>query len=394
MIKFYRNVAIGSLVMVMVTAFIFYIGYKKSQLAVSLFPARDQGFVWKTSLEPEKPKGKTQLLLRNEVGNIEYDFFLDPAQQFPYIHYSVYFVDAIQSTLQVDLTSYQTISFKVICDPKNVLQFVLFSFDGRVTDLKNLVTRRVSSTAFSCTQRWSKVTIELDDLETPQWWLSKYGFEYSEKGYQLNKTMGFAWVNSLQSPTNTFSNVKLTEIQLSGSEPRYIYGSIVLCICLWILFLVWQLRRYTTALTLEIRARVKDDQPLIAYKKLSIEPQKDKEKDSLLRYMATEYTNHDLSLESAISSLNINRNKINDILKEELGLTFTTYLNKLRLTEAARLLTENTNVNVSEIAYAVGYNNVPYFNKLFKQEYGCAPKTFKTLYQSKDLLHLNDSNND
>lgn len=380
--------------MVMVTAFIFYIGYKKSQLAVSLFPARDQGFVWKTSLEPEKPKGKTQLLLRNEVGNIEYDFFLDPAQQFPYIHYSVYFVDAIQSTLQVDLTSYQTISFKVICDPKNVLQFVLFSFDGRVTDLKNLVTRRVSSTAFSCTQRWSKVTIELDDLETPQWWLSKYGFEYSEKGYQLNKTMGFAWVNSLQSPTNTFSNVKLTEIQLSGSEPRYIYGSIVLCICLWILFLVWQLRRYTTALTLEIRARVKDDQPLIAYKKLSIEPQKDKEKDSLLRYMATEYTNHDLSLESAISSLNINRNKINDILKEELGLTFTTYLNKLRLTEAARLLTENTNVNVSEIAYAVGYNNVPYFNKLFKQEYGCAPKTFKTLYQSKDLLHLNDSNND
>lgn len=372
--------------MVIFTAFIFYIGYKKSHLAVSLFPARDQGLVWKTAIEPERPKGKTQLLLRNEVGNIEYDFFLDSEQQFPYIHYSAYFVDAIQSTLQVDLTRYQAISFKIICDPKNVLQFVLFSFDDKVTDLKNLVTRRVSSTAFSCTQNWNTVTIELDDLETPQWWLSKYGFEYSEKGYLLNKTMGFAWVNSLQSPVNTPSNVKLTEIQLSGSEPRYIYGASAICICLWILFFVWQLRRYVMALTLEIRARVKDDQPLIAYKKLSIEPQKDKEKDALLRYMATEYTNHDLSLETAISSLNINRNKINDILKEELGLTFTTYLNKLRLTEAARLLTESTNVNVSEIAYAVGYNNVPYFNKLFKQEYGCAPKTFKTLYQSKELL--------
>ena len=102
--------------------------------------------------------------------------------------------------------------------------------------------------------------------------------------------------------------------------------------------------------------------------------------------MATEYTNHDLSLEATIASLNMNRNKINDLLKEELGLTFTAYLNKLRLTEAARLLTESTNVNISEIAYAVGYNNVPYFNKLFKQEYGCAPKTFKTLYQSKTEL--------
>jgi len=385
MITFYRNLALGSLVMVILTVCLLTIGHKKSQLATSLFPARDQGLVWKTSVEPEQPKGKTQLLLRNEVGNIEYDFVLDPEQRFPYTHYSLYFVDAIQTSLQVDLTRYQRVSFNIICDPKNVLLFTLFSFDDKVTDLKNLVTRRVSSTAVTCTQSWTKVSIALDDLETPQWWLSQYGFDYSEKGYRLDKTMGFAWVNSLQSPANTPSNVKLTDIQLSGYEPRTIYAASAVCVCLWVLFFVWQLRRYTRVLTREIRARVKDDQPLMAYKKLFIEPQKDKEKDALLRYMATEYTNHDLSLDTAIASLNINRNKINDILKEELGLTFTTYLNKLRLTEAARLLTESSNVNVSEIAYAVGYNNVPYFNKLFKQEYGCAPKTFKTLYQAKDL---------
>lgn len=384
MITFYRNLALGSFVMVILTVCLLTIGHKKSQLVTSLFPARDQGLVWKTSVEPEKPKGKTQLSLRNEVGNIEYDFMLDAEQRFPYTHYSIYFVDAIQTSLQVDLTRYQRVSFNIICDPKNVLLFTLFSFDDRVTDLKNLVTRRVSSTAVTCTQSWAKVSIALDDLETPQWWLSKYGFDYSEKGYRLDKTMGFAWVNSLQSPANTPSNVKLTDIKLSGYEPRYMYGASAICVCLWFLFFVGQLRRYARVLTLEIRARVKDDQPLMAYKKLFIEPRKDKEKEALLRYMATEYTNHDLSLDVAISSLNINRNKINDILKEELGLTFTSYLNKLRLTEAARLLTESNNVNVSEIAYAVGYNNVPYFNKLFKQEYGCAPKTFKTLYQAKD----------
>ncbi|HSC68061.1 MAG TPA: helix-turn-helix domain-containing protein [Cellvibrio sp.] len=371
--------------MAILSASIFYIGYKKSHLEMSLFPAREQGLLWKSSTEPAQPKGKTQLALNNEVGNIEYEFVLDPQQQFPYVHYSIYFIDAIQTSLQVDLTPYQRLSFNIICDPKNVLLLVLFSFDDKVTDLKNLVTRRVSSTAFSCTQNWTKVSIELDDLETPQWWLSKYGYEISAKGYQLNKSMGFAWVNSLQSPVDTLANVKLTEIQLSGSDPRYLYGAGILCLCLWVAFFVWQLGRYSAALTLEIHARVKDTQPLIAYKKLSIEPQKDKEKDALLRYMATEYTNHDLSLEVAIAALNINRNKINDILKEELGLTFTTYLNKLRLTEAARLLTENANVNVSEIAYAVGYNNVPYFNKLFKQEYSCTPKIFKALYREKEL---------
>jgi AraC-like DNA-binding protein len=34
---------------------------------------------------------------------------------------------------------------------------------------------------------------------------------------------------------------------------------------------------------------------------------------------------------------------------------------------------------VSEIAYFVGYSSVPYFNKLFKEEFGCSPKQFRML---------------
>jgi AraC-like DNA-binding protein len=74
-----------------------------------------------------------------------------------------------------------------------------------------------------------------------------------------------------------------------------------------------------------------------------------------------------------------NRNKVNEVLKTELGLTFSSYLNKLRLTEAARLLTEKNSAAVAEIAYSVGYANVSYFNKLFKDEYGCTPKAFRTI---------------
>jgi AraC-like DNA-binding protein len=63
----------------------------------------------------------------------------------------------------------------------------------------------------------------------------------------------------------------------------------------------------------------------------------------------------------------------------ELGMTFTSYLKKLRLTEAARLLTEKAGATVTEIGYSVGYPNPPYFNKLFKKEYGCTPKVFRKL---------------
>jgi AraC-like DNA-binding protein len=60
-------------------------------------------------------------------------------------------------------------------------------------------------------------------------------------------------------------------------------------------------------------------------------------------------------------------------------MTFTGYVNKLRLTEAARLLTEQSTATVAEIAYSVGYANVSYFNRLFKEEYNCTPKSFRAL---------------
>lgn len=384
MLKFYRNAAVALLMLVLLTVALIYGGLIKSYLNVSLFPARAAEFFLAAAIEPKSPVGKTRLALKNDVGTVEYEFFLDPEQPFPYTHYSLYFVDAIQSFVQADLSRYSAIQFKIQCDPKNVLMLVLFSFDDKVTDLNNMASRRVSSAAFSCDNHWADVHIKLADLDTPHWWLGRYGFEFSDTGYRIDKVMGLAWVNSLQSPLNTLSRVKLTDVRLVGRDLRYAYLSIGISVAFWVVFIIVVIRRYIKVLTLELKERVKQDQPLIAYKKLSIEPQKDKEKSSLLRYMATEYANPELSLEMAAAALGINRTKINDLLKDELGLTFSAYLNKLRLTEAARLLSENEEANVSEIAYSVGYNNVSYFNKLFKQEYGCAPKTFKVLYQSKD----------
>lgn len=382
MFKFYRNAIVMFVALALLTALIIYLGVVKSRLGVSLFPGRDDDLLWASAVEPKQPNGETRLTVKNEIGTVEYEFFLDSEEPFPYTHYSLYFIDAIQSFVKADLTRYSDIRFKIQCDPKNVLMLVAFSFDDKVTNLNNMASRRVSSTAFSCDNHWSEVSIKLADLDTPHWWLGRYGFEFSDTGYRLDQVMGFAWVNSLQSPLNTNSRVKLTDIRLEGRDFRYVYLALGFSALVWVVFIALLIRCYIKVLTLELKARVKQDQPLIAYKKLSIEPQKDKEKSALLRYIATEYANPELSLEMAVTQLGINRTKINDLLKEELGLTFSAYLNKLRLTEAARLLSEKEEANVSEIAYTVGYNNVSYFNKLFKQEYGCAPKTFKSLCHS------------
>lgn len=363
---------------------IMYIGIAKSKLNTSLFPARDANLPWASSTEPPAPVGETTISVKSELGIIDYEFFLDSNNRYPYVNYSFYFIDSNQPYKLVDLTRYSNVSFKILCDPKNVLLFVVFSFDEKVTNIIRPVTRRVSSTAFSCNNQWSTVTIDFDKLTTPHWWLDRNNYELSDNGYQLNKSMAVALTNSHQSPMNMPLHVRLTDVQFLGTEPGYIYAAVVLSAFFWILFFAGLFRWRAVVQTRELEEKVRLDQPLMAYKKLSIEPQKDKEKSAVLRLLATDYANPDLNLESATVTLGINRTKINDILKEELGFTFTTYLNKLRLTEAARLLSETPEASVSEIAYSVGYNNTSYFNKLFKQEYGCTPKTFKVLRKLKE----------
>jgi AraC-like DNA-binding protein len=199
----------------------------------------------------------------------------------------------------------------------------------------------------------------------------------------MDKVIAISFVGSWQGPVETLVKVKLSELTLHGCDWPYAWAFAGFLALVWIGFINWLFKQYTLSLIADVKNRLKKDRPLIAYQQLSIKPHRDKEKSEVLRFMATQYKNPDLSLESAVTSLGINRTKINELLKDELGMTFSTYLNKLRLAEAARLLSQQDEANVAEIAHLVGYNNVSYFNKLFKNEYGCTPKTFIDIHASK-----------
>jgi AraC-like DNA-binding protein len=206
-----------------------------------------------------------------------------------------------------------------------------------------------------------------------------FKIQLSNQAYKLNKVPRVTFGSTFQSPLGIASSVQLDEITLHGRDWRYMYLLGGVLPVLWGAYLFWLFRLHTQVLVRDLRDKIQKDRPLVAYQQLSVEPHRDKEKSAILRFMATEYANPDLDVETIVTAMGVNRTKVNDILKAELGFTFTTYLNKLRLTEASRLLAEKEEANVAEIAYSVGYKNVSYFNKLFKEEYGCTPKIFKSL---------------
>ena len=72
----------------------------------------------------------------------------------------------------------------------------------------------------------------------------------------------------------------------------------------------------------------------------------------------------------------MNPDYLGSLFKEELGVSMTMYIQSRRLDQAKVLLRE-TEMPISKVAETVGYDNISYFSKLFRQKVGCQPGEYR-----------------
>jgi AraC-like DNA-binding protein len=378
--EFYNKALVVFLCLLTASILVGYICINRTYLYLQLVPSDESELHWQSEVDSDvRDGGSSSVKINDDQFSLSFEFNITKKAQYPFVTTSLAFTDPDGKADLVDLSRYDSISFSAKCSPSNTLMLSVLTFDEKVSVLRDYLTYRAPSAFFSCNDTWASVELDLTRLETPQWWFDLFKLDLSRQAYTLDRVPKISFSSTFQSPSEVISSVQLNEIALKGRDWRYMYLFGGLMLGIWGGYLLWFFRVHTQTLISDLKDKIQKDRPLVAYQQLSVEPHKDKEKTAILRFMATGYANPDLDLEVMVATLGINRTKINDILKSELGFTFSTYLNKLRLTEAARLLTAVDEANIAEIAYSVGYKNVSYFNKLFKEEYGCTPKIFKNL---------------
>lgn len=96
------------------------------------------------------------------------------------------------------------------------------------------------------------------------------------------------------------------------------------------------------------------------------------------KYVAENYMN-DISFLDLAKVAHVSRGYLSSLFKKEVGCSFPEYLVKFRINRAAEIINKE-NIQLSDLALLVGYQDYAQFSKMFKKYKGCSPKQYKQKY--------------
>lgn len=100
---------------------------------------------------------------------------------------------------------------------------------------------------------------------------------------------------------------------------------------------------------------------------------------AIYKYIVENY-HRKITLDEIASYASMNKTAFCLFFKKATNESFVAYLNVYRLQMACTMLGRSSK-NISEICYAVGFTDIPYFNRAFRQRYGVSPTQYRASVQ-------------
>jgi two-component system response regulator YesN len=100
---------------------------------------------------------------------------------------------------------------------------------------------------------------------------------------------------------------------------------------------------------------------------------------AMLLEQVKEHYAEELSLKTLSQKLDMHPNYLGQLFQQEVGLSFSDYVNQYRIEKATQLLI-HTDQKTAEIADSVGYTDTSYFYRQFKKYAGVSPTELRHMY--------------
>ncbi len=97
--------------------------------------------------------------------------------------------------------------------------------------------------------------------------------------------------------------------------------------------------------------------------------------ERIMKVVNDHLSDSDFNVEMLTNEVGISRAQLHRKMKEITGLPVSEFIRNLRLEQAARLLKEQK-VNVTQVAYTVGFSNLAHFSTVFRKQFGVSPTEY------------------
>ena len=94
------------------------------------------------------------------------------------------------------------------------------------------------------------------------------------------------------------------------------------------------------------------------------------------RKLIRDHSDGEISLTIIAKSVNLSANYLSEKFKQVTGVNFVDYVGHTRISRAHDLL-RRSDLRISEIAFAVGFQSLSQFNRVFKKLSGCSPSAYR-----------------
>lgn len=107
--------------------------------------------------------------------------------------------------------------------------------------------------------------------------------------------------------------------------------------------------------------------------------------NKIFNYLFNNFKN-DINLSDISTMANMSSTAFCRFFKKHTNKTLISFLNEIRVGHACKMLIENEHMNISQICFECGFNNLTNFIIQFKKIKNCSPMSFRHQYQQQVIL--------
>lgn len=310
---------------------------------------------------------------------LHFGFRLASGAAFPYAGCGLILTTDAQMLLGqfMNLKGYDSLRMEIRSNRSNQVRLQLLTHDPNLTRPEDPLSKRFFIQSIPLQRSYQVVRIPMSNFQAPEWWFDHHGMQPDYGLKYMDRVTNFEISSGIGTLLGIPDTVEVRSIVFYG-ENHTVNQTVLVLVILIIAGVVARLWLGHTrrSIVQKTQIQVRKEEMLKGYEKLPVQSHRSQDLQRAVDYLHNNYSDAELSLESICRETGLNRNRLSELLKNEVGSTFKTYLNEVRLTEAARVLAE-TDLQVTEVAYKVGFGNVSHFNRIFKEKFNVTPLEYR-----------------